>query len=248
MNRVRRRVCVLGRLSLAPEDPLAASARRAIAYLAVKGPVAQRSLMGVDLWPAVEDTRARANLRRAIWQTPGGWVSASSWEVRLEAEVDLAEAHRVADRALEGAPLDASEIDLLTRDLLPGWYDEWLLDAQDAHHLVRVQALESACGTATRLRQYGLATRAGLAAVAAEPLRQSAVCALIKAHLEEGNTYEALRRYEHHRSLVRHELGVEPAAEMTELIGDVTRAVVGAGSAPAGRWPPTGGRPRGVPS
>jgi DNA-binding SARP family transcriptional activator len=193
--------------------------------------------MSMELWPAVTDTRARANLRRAIWQTPDSWLSASSWEVRLEAEADLAEARRVADRAFDDVPLDVGEVDLLTRDLLPGWYEEWLLDEQDAFHLVRVQGLEAVCRAATRLRQYALATRAGLAAVKAEPLRQSAVCALIRAHLDEGNAYEALRRYEQYRSLVRDELGVDPSPEVTELVVDVSRGAVRAGSVtPSRRW------------
>ena len=222
VERAHRQVSVLGRLSISPEVRLSAPARRTLAYLAVKGPVVQRSLMSMELWPSILDSRARANLRRAIWQAPAGWIRSTSWEVALDAEVDVAEARQVADRALASVLLDAREVDLLTRDLLPGWYDEWLVDAQDAYHLVRVQGLEETCRTATRERQYGLATRAGLAAVSAEPLRQSAVVALIEAHLQEGNSYEALRRYEHHRDLVRDELGVEPNAEVSALVASIS--------------------------
>ncbi len=230
--RSHRQVRVLGRLSVVPEARLPGSARRAIAYLAIKGPVVQRSLMSMELWPTVLETRARANLRRAIWQTPAGWVTAGSWDVRLEADVDVAAAHRVAEQALDAAPLDASQLDLLTRDLLPGWYEEWLLDEQDSFHLTRLQALEAECRTATRLRQYTLATRAGLAAVSAEPLRQSALCALVQAHLEEGNSYEALRRYENYRDALWAELEVEPDPEVTALVADLRHGAV---RAPAGR-------------
>lgn len=223
---VPRQVRVLGRLSLFPEERLSASARRAIAYLAVKGPVVQRSLMSMELWPTVLETRARANLRRAIWQTPAGWLTASSWEVRLEAQVDYVEARQVAEQALAAVPLDASQLDMLTRDLLPGWYEEWLLAEQDSFHLTRLQALEAECRNATHLRQFGLATRAGLAAVSAEPLRQSALCALVRAHLEEGNSYEALRRYEHYREALWAELAVEPAADVTALVADVSGGAV----------------------
>ena len=194
--------------------------------------------MSMELWPSILDSRARANLRRAIWQTPAGWISSTSWEVTLDAEIDVVEARRVADRALASVLLDASEVDLLTRDLLPGWYDEWLVDEQDAYHLLRVQGLKETCRTATRLRQYGLATRAGLAAVSAEPLRQSAVVALIEAHLEEGNSYEALRRARHHRDLVRDELGVEPNAVVSALVAAIS------GSAPNGRAYPGDARLR----
>jgi DNA-binding SARP family transcriptional activator len=226
-----------------PEERLSASARRALAYLAVKGPIVQRSLMSMQLWPTVLDTRARANLRRAIWQTPSGWVSSSTWEVRLEADVDVAEARRLADQALASAPLDASQLDLLTRDLLPGWYEEWLLSEQDNFHLIRIQALEALCRSATELRQYALATRAGLAAVSAEPLRQSAVVALIEAHLEEGNQYEALRRYDQYRALLQTELGVEPGPEVTTLVAADSHRRELSEARPRRRWPPVGGGP-----
>ncbi|MGV9709940.1 AfsR/SARP family transcriptional regulator [Gordonia sp. NPDC003424] len=215
---VQHRVNVLGRLSVMPETHLSTAARRVLAYLGVHGPVVQRALMSMQLWPAMTESHARANLRRAIWQTPNDSILSTSWEVRLTAVVDLAEAREIADTALSGTPLDVRQVDLLSRDLLPGWYEDWLTDEQDAFHLARIQGLEQACRTATHLRQYGLATRAGLAAVCAEPLRQSAVIALIRAHLDEGNSYEAVRRYQHYRDLLAEELGVEPGAEVTDLM------------------------------
>lgn len=241
-TRVRRRVRVLGRLAVSPAHRLTAASRRSIAYLAVKGPVAQRALMSVELWPGALESRARANLRRAIWQTPDGWVQAGTWEVQLAAEIDLAEARTAADRAMQLLPLDAHEIDLLSQDLLPGWYDEWLLGEQDSYHLMRLQALEQSCRVATGLRQFGLATRAGLAAVCAEPLRESAVSALVDAHLREGNTYEAVRRFRTYRELLRQELGASPSKELSALVADVSPASATRHPGPGrpGRPPGTG--------
>ncbi len=225
-TRLRRHVRVLGRFSISPEDRLTAASRRALAYLATKGPVVQRTLMSMELWPAMLETRSRANLRRAIWQLPSGWVSSSGWDVRLEAETDYGEARQVAGRALRGASLDAVELDLLTHDLLPGWYDDWLHPEQDGFHLERIQSLEAACRHSAALNQYTLATRAGLAAVCAEPLRQSAVIALIEAHVAEGNRYEAVRRYQQYCVLLRAELGLEPSAELTALVSGMNSRTI----------------------
>lgn len=227
---LRRQVRVLGRFCIAPEDRLSAASRRALAYLAIKGPVAQRTLMSMDLWPAMLETRARANLRRALWQMPPEWVSSTSWEVRLAAGTDYGEAREVAGRAMRGGVLDAAEIDLLTHDLLPGWYDEWLLTEQDGFHLERIQGLEAVCRQAAALHQYTLATRAGLAAVCAEPLRQSAVVALIEANVAEGNRYEAVRRYEQYRELLLAELGLEPPAEVGALVNGTRSSPARAGA------------------
>lgn len=169
----------------------------------------------------------RVPLRRALWQTPEGWISSTAWEVCLTADVDLLEARQAAERAMARVPLDAHQVDLLTLDLLPGWYDEWLLAEQDRFHLLRLQALEQVCRTATQLNQYALATRVGLAAVCDEPLRQSAVAALVEAHLEEGNTCEAVRRFDVHRELRMKELGAEPGGEITALVAQAHGALDG---------------------
>lgn len=214
----RRLVGVLGEMGIHPTQRLSGIGRRGLAYLAIKGPIVNRMLMSADLWPDLVETRARANLRRVLWQLPREWVSATGWDLRLNAEVDLQAAKTVAENALSGALLDGSELNLLSNDLLPGWYDEWLVSEQEQFHLRRIQALEEASRTATRQGIFGLAARAGLSAVCAEPLRESAVTALIHAHLGEGNRFEAVRRYRSYTALLQRELSVEPGDCLTELI------------------------------
>ena len=214
----RRQVGVLGRLGIYPPQPLSGVGRRVLAYLAVKGPVAQRSLASMDLWPDLSEVRARANLRRALWQLPTDWVSSTGWDMRLNADVDLHVARQVTDLALSKALLDAEQIALITPELLPGWYEEWLTGEQEEFHLRRIQALEEASRTATASGAFDLATRAALAALCAEPLRESAVTALIQAHLEEGNRFEAVRRYQSYAELLRLELDVRPGDRLVELV------------------------------
>jgi DNA-binding SARP family transcriptional activator len=171
-----------------------------------------------DLWPEFTEDRARANLRRALWRLPAGWVVPSGPDLVLNAEVDFRDASRIASSALESRLLDADQIKILTRDLLPGWYEDWVLSEQDQYHLRRIQALEEACRTAARARQFWLATTAGLAAVCAEPLRESAVTVLVEAHLLEGNRFEAARRYRAYEERLRRELDAEPGAELHHMM------------------------------
>ena len=209
-----RKVGVLGRLGVAPAERLSGVSRRVLAYLAVKGPCVSRMLTCSDLWPKLGEDRARANLRRALWQLPPGWVVSHGPDLILDAEIDLRDACRIASNALASQLLDADDIEMLTRDLLPGWYEEWVLSEQDQHHLRRIQALEQASRTAARVQRFWLATTAGLAAVCAEPLRESAVSVLVEAHLLEGNRFEAARRYQAYEELLRRELNVEPGTEL----------------------------------
>ena len=67
---------------------------------------------------------------------------------------------------------------------------------------------------------YAEAVEAALAAVAAEPLRESAHRALIGVYLAEGNTISAHRQYEVCRRLLADELQVAPSRLMQELMSD----------------------------
>ncbi len=210
MTRPNRRVSIVGRLGVFPAVRLSLPSRRLFAYLALHHQSASRGVAAAALWTDLPEAQARTNLRRALWQSPAGWVVATGDELELCATVDLEHAHATALKALEGGHLNLAEIELLSEDILPGWYEDWVLPAQDAFHLLRVQALEAACVTMTEAGMYALATQAGTAALAGDPLRESAAAALIAAHLREGNRYAASRRFSDFERTLQLELGVRP--------------------------------------
>jgi DNA-binding SARP family transcriptional activator len=213
-----RMVAVVGRLGVHPMVRLSLPARRILAYLAVRGQPVERGLASGQLWPDVPDETARANLRRTLWQTPREWISVVGDELMLDARTDLVEAQRVAAAALDGGSLTLPEIALLSNDILPGWHDEWVIAAQDSFRLLRVQALEAACRSMGAAGEHALATQAGAAALAAEPLRESAAEALIEAHLAQRNRYEAAQCFRSLADRLREELGVAPDPALTERL------------------------------
>ncbi|MBV9547964.1 MAG: bacterial transcriptional activator domain-containing protein [Chloroflexi bacterium] len=103
-------------------------------------------------------------------------------------------------------------------DLLPDWYDDWLHFEREHVRQVRLHALDTLCVRLTDAREYGLALQAGLAAVAAEPLRESAQRTLIRVHLAEQNNSEALRQYRAYQRLIKDELGLSPSQQMRDLV------------------------------
>lgn len=214
-----RRVTVLGGLGLRPPDRLSGIGRRVVAYLAVRGPRELRGLVCAELWPEVPDERARANLRRALWQLPSGWVVPDGPDLVLDATADIVEAREAARRAIRSEWLTWDEIDLLSRDLLPGWFEEWIVAEQERFRLFRVQALEAACRTASMAGDHALATHAGFLAVHSDPLRESAVVALVEAHLGEGNRSLAIRRYRVYAQLLGKELHAAPGEALERLVG-----------------------------
>ena len=57
-----------------------------------------------------------------------------------------------------------------------------------------------------------------MAAVHADPLRETARIALIKVHLAEGNLSQAVQHYRRYHALLGEELGLEPLTQLTELL------------------------------
>jgi DNA-binding SARP family transcriptional activator len=107
----------------------------------------------------------------------------------------------------------------LAADLLPGWYDDWVISAREQVRQLRLRLLEQLCEQLTDAGRFMEAIEVGLTAVADEPLRESAQRAVVRAHLAEGNWSEALRQYEIYRALLDDVLGLEPTEQMARLIG-----------------------------
>jgi DNA-binding SARP family transcriptional activator len=216
-----RRVAIVGRLGVYPMARLSLPGRRIIAYLALRGQPVARGRAAAELWPDLPDNVGRTNLRRGLWHLPRGWVNALGDELVLDAESDLERAHRAAARALGGQPLTLDEIALLSNDILPGWHEEWVLPAHEAFRLLRVQALEVACRTMAASGSHTLAIQAGAAAMAAEPLCESAAEALINAHLAQRNRYQAVQVFRLFAKRLHDELGVAPDPSLAERVGGI---------------------------
>ena len=85
-------------------------------------------------------------------------------------------------------------------DLLPGWYEDWVLFERERLQQVRLDALESpwrAARSPRATRRPALA--AAREAIAIEPLLESAHAVAIQAHLLGGNRSAAVREYQEYR-------------------------------------------------
>jgi DNA-binding SARP family transcriptional activator len=218
--------------------PVTIGSQRLIAFLALHDRPLPRTYIAGVLWPEVPTGRANANLRAGLWRLPEPCrrvVDQSAQDFRLvNIRVDLRDAtalaHLLLDRTqdcIEGQLGNSARMDL-SSDLLPTWYDDdWVLVERERFHQLRLHALEALCDRLVTAGRHGEAIDAGLAAVTAEPLRESAHRALIKAHLAEGNHGEANRQYQLCRHILRNELGVEPSNALRALLSKDHRALVG---------------------
>ena len=202
------------------------SAQRLLAFVALHDHPLQRVYVAGTLWLDATDERAGASLRSSLWRLnrPGHLlVEATATHLRLapDVDVDLRRALALARRLLDGSA-DAADVDegqaALGAELLPDWYDDWLLFERERYRQLSLHALEALAERLGRDGDVARGVEAALSAVRSEPLRESAHRVLIRLHLAEGNRGEALRQYELCRRLLRDRLGVEPSPELDRLL------------------------------
>jgi DNA-binding SARP family transcriptional activator len=199
-------------------------AQRVLGCLAVVSPAQTRTELSGRLWSDSPHRHAMASLRNALWRlrTGGPLVACSGAVVALDPLVwtDLAHARQYASRIEFGGdvPQGRPSIDSLDHDLLPGWDDDWLLIERERLRQLRIHALEALSRALIEEGRHSLAIQAALAAVRAEPLRESAQTVLVRAHLGEGNVSEALRQLDSYRRLLAEELGLKPSARIEALL------------------------------
>jgi DNA-binding SARP family transcriptional activator len=200
------------------------SVQRVVVFLAIQSRAMLRPYVAGSLWLETSDERAGANLRSALWRLNRlgeSVVDATSSALRLDdaLEVDLRRHTALAHRLLAG-DWDETHLDECSfcEDLLPDWYDDWLVIERERFHQLRLRTLELICERLTASGEYARALDVGLAAVAGEPLRESAHRALVRVHLAEGNCAEAQRQFDFYRRLLHDQLGLAPSAQMVELL------------------------------
>lgn len=203
--------------------------QRLIAFLAIHDRPLQRLFVAGSLWIDSDEDRANANLRTALWRLrclDVRLISSTRTHLALAdgVAVDLHEAIARARSLLRNGLVAIEDADTarLGGELLPDWYEDWLLIERERFRQLRLHALEIVCEALAAADAYGSAVEAGLACVAAEPLRESAHRALIRIHLSEGNRGEAIRAYRLYRRLVVDELGLLPSREMEQIASSLT--------------------------
>jgi DNA-binding SARP family transcriptional activator len=210
-------------------DHLPLGVQRLVAHLCLVGRQARTAVAG-RLWPDVPEEKAHASLRSALWRLRRALpelVDATGDALGLAAgvRVDVRDLHTWADR-VEHPRAGTDRLMLpdmaLLADLLPGWYDDWVLLERDRLQQLRLHALETLAARLGVAGRHGDALQVAHLAIRSEPLRESAHRTVVGVHIAEGNVVEALRAYARFRDLLHAELGVPPTEQMTRLVQSIT--------------------------
>jgi DNA-binding SARP family transcriptional activator len=201
--------------------------KRLLVFVALGAGRVDRRFAAGSLWPVGNDDRAAGNLRSALWRLrcagidlvesdkrglrlrPGTVVDVSlvcDWATRLvDGSATQADLHVVSWRS------DAIE-------LLPGWYDDWVIFERERIRQQLLHAMEILSRRLAAAGRCAEAVETAISTVSADPLRESAHRVLIEAYLTEGNLAEGRRAYDRYRAIATRELGVEPGRELTSLV------------------------------
>ncbi len=203
------------------------AAQRLLALLALAGAAVERSYAAFRLWPDTDEERAKANLRSTVWRlrrAPGELVRATKTHIGLHREVWVDVSEDLDGEEAEPDPTRHFE-------LLPDWYDDWLVTERERIRQLHLHALERRTERLIDVGRTDEAIQLGLRASALEPLRESPQRLVIRCHLAEGNLIEAIRHYDRYAKLLERELGAAPSDGMRNLLSHPSlRSVAAAAS------------------
>ena len=184
-------------------------------------------------WPDSDAEAARASLRQALaslrrqLEPPpapmGSVLEADRLYVRLNPDavrVDVAAfeaATKAAKAGRDPLPNLETAVALYRGDLLPGFYDDWVIAERERLRFAFVEALERLAGLYASADRASQAIESARRLVAAEATREESQRLLIRLLLDSGRPADALRQYEDLKRLLRDQWDAEPEPETSEL-------------------------------
>lgn len=212
-----------------------------VAFLAVHAGVPQpRQHIAALFWPDSSDAQALTNLRRELHHLrqvladDESLVTTSTdlcWRDTATCLVDV----RTFQREARAAIASAGDVVALHRhseaslaayggDLLPGAYDDWVLEMRERLRDACVELCDLVSTTVRRTGRHELAIDAARRRIRLRPLEESGYRTVMELQAALGDRAGAISTYHHCASLLERELGVEPdmatSAVFTRLLRD----------------------------
>lgn len=212
-------------------------------YLAVTGRPHRRDALAALLWPDLDQTRARAALRRTLSDLnialAGNWLETSRetiglppspafWQDVTQFRQLLSQCrkhgHPETDPCPECLPLLTEAATLYCGDFLSGLtlrdapaFDDWQLFETETLRGELALALERLARGHAALHEFELAIPYARRWLALDSLHEPAHCQLMQLYTWAGQRNAALRQYADCVRLLDQELGISPQAETIDL-------------------------------
>ncbi len=211
------------RLNGQPQS-VGARQQQLIAALALLGARPRHALSGV-LWPESSEEQASTSLRAVLFRISHELprlLADSRDPVALAAGVrtDIGGVRRLIDHIARlgiEPPHSAAEV-LRNAELLPGWYDDWVMYEQERLQQQRMAALETLAARYLAQGNHVHALEAARASAAIEPLRESAQLMIVRSYLAADDRVSAMRVFRDFRARLADELGVAPSPRFEVML------------------------------
>lgn len=196
--------------------------QRLIAFLALNGCL-PRNVAAEMLWPQSTEQQATGSLRATICVLRKDWpdlLATSAGKVGLSGQVRV-DLLRIRERISRNPALltRGPIMDVLCRgELLPGWYDDWVIDEQKRWALQRLAALQRAGDHLLESGDHARAIEAARSMIALDPGHENAIQLLLRAQLADGNRAEALCTYRDFSTILHVEFGTAPSEETARIL------------------------------
>ena len=198
--------------------------QKVIAYLALAVGPQDRTVLAAQLWPDSNGARASANLRAARWREPNGgsqvtMINGARLQICDDVKIDVRELEMAGWSLLAGAaPAADFDRSFLFLDLLPGWYDDWVIVERERLSQLKLRFAEAHACHLLRLGWITQAMDVALRLVAADPLREASHRLLAATYLLDGSSHEATVRIERYRRLLLEELGTRSTLSLSLVL------------------------------
>lgn len=210
------------------EIRMASRQQRVVSVLAIYGPRNRRYISGL-LWPDRPEARALESLRVAVHlishQAPGLLVTNGpvlSLTDGLSVDVhQCLELVKTCEQSNSSAAEDACSSNLFRAELLPGWYEDWVILEQNRLRNFRLRALIEHARRWLHQGETDRAADTARNALVIEPLQETCVELLMRAELQAGNRAGALLAYETFRLRLSMELGVDPSNNLVKFAAGI---------------------------
>jgi DNA-binding SARP family transcriptional activator/DNA-binding HxlR family transcriptional regulator len=210
---------------------LSPGSQRLLVFLALRDRAIARIALAGTMWPDVSEGRAGDSLRSAIarLEPPArAAIRSSSTGLRLGTAVviDLHLAQALAHRLMHSGEaraddVSAASITELSRELLPDWYDDWVLAEAEDWRYLRMNALEALARQLLEGGKLGEAATAARAAMRIDPLRESPQGTLIRVQIAMGNEAAAADVFDRYRTMLHAAVGRAPTRQLAELVAGI---------------------------
>ncbi|MEM7114811.1 MAG: BTAD domain-containing putative transcriptional regulator [Chloroflexota bacterium] len=200
--------------------------------LAQDGPVSRQQLAFL-FWPDSTDKQAQANLRKLLYELRRRLPQTNDlleitsrtirWQANAAFSVDVTSFQAYVDQAKTAVGSTAAKqalekaVALYAGDLLPAFYDNWVLAERDRLRELYASALQRLAELAETERDYKAALAWTQRLLQYDPLRETSHQEMMRLHLLAGDRAKALSSYHLCATTLSEELGVDPSSETEEI-------------------------------